>query len=51
MADLRRIQIDKFSRARDSLNIFLCPAPIFLPYIYFTNSPDKFEIGQDSDRN
>ena len=51
MADLRQILIDKFSRYRDSLNIFLCLAPKFLPYIYFTNSSDEFAIGQDSDRN
>ena len=53
MADLRQILINKFSRQRDSLtgNIFLCLAPKFLPYIYFPNSSDEFEIGQDSDRN
>ena len=51
MADLRRILIEKFSRQRDSLNIFLCLAPKFLPYIYFTNSSDDIEIRQDSDRN
>ena len=51
MADLRRILIEKFSRQRDSLNIFLCLASKFLPYIYFTNSSDDIEIRQDSDRN
>ena len=33
MADLRPLQIDKFSRKRDSLNIFLCIAPKCIPYV------------------
>ena len=43
----------KFSRFHDSLNIFLCIATKFIPYIYihFTNSSDELEIGQDLDRN
>ena len=51
MADLRPLPIDKFSRYRNSLNIFLCISPKFMPYIHFSNSSDEFEIGQDSDRN
>ena len=36
---------------KDSLNIFVCIARKFIPYIHFTNSSDEFAIGQDSDRN
>ena len=51
MADLRPLPIDKFSRERDSINIFLCIAPKCIPYIHSTNSLDEFKIVQDSDRN
>ena len=49
--DLDFFPIKKFSHKRDSLNIFLCIAPKFIPYIHFTYSSEELEIGQDSDRN
>ena len=43
--------IDKFSRYRASLNIFLCIDLKYIPYIHSTISSDEFEIGQVLDRN